>query len=75
MKSVILIIHIQGFWKDHSIVDNKLGRPMKGTSHSTLKVEHVIMGEESSNTKKGMDTSCNSLLSSIMHLISQQHLI
>jgi hypothetical protein len=69
MKSVISIIHIRRFLKDHSIIDNKLGRPMKGTSHSTLKIKHVIMGEENFNTKKGMDTSYNSLLSLIMHLI------
>jgi len=71
MKILILIIRIQGFLRDHSIVDNKLGRPKKSTSRLISKIEHVVICEKNSNTKKDVQTSNNFfLLLSTMHLIT-----
>jgi len=72
MKSVISITHIQRILKYHSFVNNNLGRPKKGTPHPSPEVEHVVMCEDNSNTKKGMDTSYNSLPPTT-HQITRQH--
>jgi hypothetical protein len=74
MKNVILIAQIQGILKYHSFVDNNLGRPKKGTPHPSPEVEHVIMCENNSNTKKNMDASYNSLPPPT-HQIAPQHFV